>query len=140
VDVSGWAVAEARWTLARLGVSGRAARQDVATARLPRPPAGILAAFTVNELAEGSRRQLLSRLVEAAKAGSSVLVVEPVSRRVSPWWPEWAASLRAAGGREDEWRFRPALPETLALLGRAAGLDAHELVGRSLSHCHGGPS
>jgi SAM-dependent methyltransferase len=132
VDRSGWAVAEARWTLARLGVPGRATRADAATAPLPQPPAGVLVAFTVNELAEDSRRLLLARLVEAGRAGSTVLVVEPISRRVTPWWPTWVAAVRAAGGREDEWRLRPPMPERLALLGRAAGLDARELTGRSL--------
>jgi hypothetical protein len=61
-----------------------------------------------------------------------VLVVEPIARRVNPWWPEWADSFRSAGGREDDWRLRPELPERLALLGRAAGLDVRELTGRSL--------
>jgi SAM-dependent methyltransferase len=133
VDRSGWAVAEARWTVARLGLDGRAARADAATAPLPVPPAGVLAAFTVNELAEEPRRWLLARLVEAARIGSTVLVVEPISRRVIPWWPEWAEAVRAAGGREDEWRFRPDLPDRLALLGKAAGLDSRELTGRSLA-------
>jgi SAM-dependent methyltransferase len=132
VDRSGWAVAEARWTFARLGVDGRATRADATTAALPAPPAGILAAFTVNELPEEPRRRLLARLLEAARAGSTVLVVEPIARRVSPWWPEWAQAVRAAGGREDEWRFRPDLPDRLALLGKAAGLDSRDLTGRSL--------
>ena len=107
-------------------------RADAAAAPLPKPPAGILAAFTVNELADEPRRPLLARLVTAAKEGSTVLVVEPISRRVTPWWPEWAEAVRAAGGREDEWRFRPPMPDRLALLGKAAGLDARELTGRSL--------
>jgi SAM-dependent methyltransferase len=133
VDRSGWAVAESRWTLARLGVDGHATRGDAATAPLPTPPAGVLAAFTVNELAEEPRRRLLARLLEAARAGSTVLVLEPISRRVTPWWPEWADAVRTAGGREDEWRFRPELPERLALLGKAAGLDSRELTARSLA-------
>jgi SAM-dependent methyltransferase len=132
VDRSGWAVAEARWTFARLGLDGRALRGDAATAPLPQLPTGILAAFTVNELPEEPRRRLLARLVDAATSGSTVLVVEPISRRVTPWWPEWAEAVRTAGGREDEWRFRPALPDRLALLGKAAGLDTRELTGRSL--------
>jgi SAM-dependent methyltransferase len=132
VDRSGWAVAEARWTFARLGLEGRAIRADATAAPLPMPPAGILAAFTVNELAEEPRGRLLARLVDAAATGSTVLVVEPISRRVTPWWPEWTEAFRAAGGRENEWRFRPAMPDRLALLGKAAGLDARELTARSL--------
>jgi hypothetical protein len=133
VDRSGWAVAEARWTFTRLGLQGRARRADAATARLPPPPAGVLAAFTVNELRDGPRRRLLGRLVEASRSGSTVLIVEPISRRVSPWWPEWSEAVRGAGGREDEWRFPAHLPHRLALLGKAAGLDSRELTGRSLA-------
>ena len=133
VDSSGWAVSEARWTLRQLGLRGEIARGDAAVVPLPRPPAGILAAFTVNELDDAARPRLLARLVDAARGGSPVLVVEPISRRVSPWWPEWSAAFRAAGGREDDWRFRPPLPATLALLGKASGLDAREITGRSLA-------
>jgi SAM-dependent methyltransferase len=133
VDSSGWAVAEAKWTLRQLGLRGEVVRGDAAAAVLPRPPGGVIAAFTVNELEDAARARLLPRLVEAARAGSPVLVVEPISRRVSPWWPAWSAAFRAAGGREDDWRFRPPLPPTLALLGKAAGLDAREITGRSLA-------
>jgi hypothetical protein len=133
VDTSGWAVAEARWTLRQLGLHGTVVRADAAGTALPGGRCGLLAAFTVNELAEGPRDRLRSHLVDAAAAGSPVLVVEPIARRASPWWPEWARAFREAGGRDDEWRFRPRLPETLALLGKAAGLDARELTGRSLS-------
>ncbi len=132
VDRSGWAVAEARWTFARLGLDGRAMRGDAATVPLP-ARAGVVAAFTANELDEEPRRRLLGRLVEAARQGSAVLVVEPIARRVNPWWPDWGEAFRAAGGREDEWRFRPELPDRLALLGKAAGLDSRELTGRSLA-------
>jgi hypothetical protein len=132
VDRNGWAVAEARWTLARFGLEGRTTRGDATAAPLPKPPAGILAAFAVNELEAGSRLRLLPRLLEAARAGSTVLVVEPIARGVTPWWPEWAEAFLGAGGREDEWRVRPSLPPRLALLGKAAGLDARELTGRSL--------
>jgi SAM-dependent methyltransferase len=138
IDSSGWAVGEARWTLRQLGLRGEVVRGDAGRATLPRPPAGVLVAFTVNELDDDARRRLLPRLLDAAHAGSPVLVVEPISRRVSPWWPEWSEAFRAAGGREDDWRFRPPLPPTLALLGRAAGLDARDLTGRSLAICEHG--
>jgi SAM-dependent methyltransferase len=132
VDLSGWAVAETRWTLRQLGISGGATRGDAVSAGAD-SRAGLVAAFTANELAGPARERLLARLLQAAAAGSPVLVVEPISRRVSPWWPEWRAAFAAAGGREDEWRFRPQLPPSLALLAKAAGLDARELTGRSLS-------
>jgi len=133
VDLSGWAVSETRWTLRQLGVPGGATRGEAVSGGHADPRTGLVAAFTANELADPARERLLARVLQAAAAGSPVLVVEPISRRVSPWWPEWRASFSAAGGREDEWRFRPQLPPSLALLAKAAGLDARELTGRSLS-------
>jgi len=132
VDLSGWAVSEARFTLRQLGIPGGATRGDAVAAGTPDPRAGLLAAFTLNELAEPARERLLARMCQTAAAGAPVLVVEPISRRVSPWWPAWRESFLGGGGREDEWRFRALLPPALALLGKAAGLDARELTGRSL--------
>lgn len=133
IDQSGWAVAETRWTLRQLGLPGGAARGDVVSAESPGGRDGVVVAFTANELDETARGRLLAQLRRAAGAGSPVLVVEPLSRRVSPWWPAWREAFAAAGGREDEWRLRPALPPALALLGKAAGLDSREILGRSLA-------
>ena len=133
VDLNDWAVTEARWTARRLGLRGRALRGDAVSAKLPPPPAGILAAFTVNELDETARGRLRPRLLDAAGAGSAVLVVEPLSRRVTPWWPDWAEAVKSAGGREDEWRFPATLPKTLALLGKASTLDNRSLTARTLA-------
>jgi hypothetical protein len=139
VDSSGWAVSETRFTLRQLGVPGGAARGDADPARASDPRAGRLAAFTVNELEPAARERLLERLLKAASAGAPVLIVEPISRRVSPWWPAWRDAFVGAGGRDDEWRFRPRLPASLALLGKAAGLDLRELTGRSLLLCAARP-
>lgn len=132
VDRSGWAVDEARWTLSRLGVKGGARKGDVATASLPPPPSAVVAAFTLNELGDGVRTTLRNRLLETTGRGTALLVVEPIARRMSPWWADWAEAVRARGGREDEWRFPARLPPSLALLGKAAGLDQRQLTGRSL--------
>jgi hypothetical protein len=132
VDASGWAVDEAGWTYARLGVQGRARKGDAAAARLPGANGAVVAAFTVNELPEGARDRLLDALLAGARRGTRVLVVEPLARRVVPWWGGWTAAFRAAGGREDEWRFPLDAPPVVERLGRAAGLDPRELRGRSL--------
>jgi SAM-dependent methyltransferase len=132
IDRSGWAVEEARWTLARLRLRGTAKKGDVAAAVLPVPPGAIVSAFTVNELDEAARTRLLATLRDAATRGVRVLIVEPLARRALTWWDEWAAVFAAAGGRQDEWRFEAALPESVAELGRAAGLDPRTLGGRSL--------
>jgi SAM-dependent methyltransferase len=132
VDRSGWAVEEARWTLARLRLRGTAKKGDAAGAPLPAPPAAIVSAFTVNELDPAARTRLLVTLRQAPARGVRVLIVEPLARRALTWWDEWAAAFVAAGGRQDEWRFDGALPDRVAELGRAAGLDTRTLGGRSL--------
>jgi SAM-dependent methyltransferase len=131
VDRSGWAVDEARWTLRALGLPGSARRGDVLTVEAL-PGDAVIAAFTVNELADAPRDRLRDSLLAAADAGSSVLVVEPLARRALAWWPRWADAFTARGGRQDEWRFREERPPLVAKLDRAAGLDHRELTGRSL--------
>ncbi len=88
--------------------------------------------FTVNELDLPSRDRLLSRLLEGPGRGVRVLVVEPLARRLAPWWDGWERGFTAAGGRADQWRLEEPLPETVALLGRAAGLDPTAVGARSL--------
>jgi SAM-dependent methyltransferase len=132
IDRSGWAVEEARWTLARLRLRGTAKKGDVSAAVAPVPPGAVVSAFTVNELEEAARTRLLATLRDATTRGVRVLIVEPLARRALTWWDEWAAAFAAAGGRQDEWRFEAALPDSVAELGRAAGLDPRTLGGRSL--------
>jgi hypothetical protein len=132
VDRSGWAAAEARWTLKALGLRGQAHAGDLTRQELPGRGGAILAAFTVNELDDAERARLLARLIAAGESGARVLVVEPIAKRAAPWWRDWAAAVVAAGGRDDEWRFPASLPATLAALDRAAGLDHRELLARSL--------
>jgi SAM-dependent methyltransferase len=132
VDRSGWATTEARWTFARLGVRGQVARGDILAVPLPGKGCGIVSAYTVNELEEETRAGLLDRLLAAAAHGARVLVVEPIARAVTPWWPRWADAFERAGGRSDEWRFPAVLPPRLKLLDRAAALDHRELTARSL--------
>jgi hypothetical protein len=128
VDQNGWAVEEARWTLAQLGLRGRARRGDLGRAAQALGGTAVVMAFTANELAAEARARLWPQLQGAAR----LLVVEPLARRVAPWWEGWRKSVLEAGGREDEWRFPAELPEHVAKLGRAAGLDPRELSGRSL--------
>jgi SAM-dependent methyltransferase len=132
VDRSGWAVQEARWNYRALGVRGGALRGDVAKTALPGRGGGILAAYSVNELDEAARADLRERLIGAARRGARVLVIEPIARRPFPWWDEWSEAFRAAGGRDDSWRFPVDLPERLRLFDRAARLDHRELTARSL--------
>jgi len=132
IDRNAWAVGETRWTLRTLGLKGAVRRGNLEGTPLPGSGTAVLLAFTANELAPAARERLLGRLLKAHGHGASVLVVEPVARRVAPWWGEWSRAAAAAGGLSGLWRFPARLPERLRLLDRAAGLDHSELTGRSL--------
>ncbi|MBI3493568.1 MAG: hypothetical protein HY047_17580, partial [Acidobacteria bacterium] len=132
IDRHPWAVQEATETYRAFGLSATTRRSDVATAKLPRGPKMILAAFTLNELPDAHRDALMTRLVDRAARGDRLLVVEPIAGFVARWWDRWRKTFESAGGRADEWRLRAALPAIVAKLDRAAGLDHRELTGRSL--------
>jgi hypothetical protein len=132
IDRNPWALAEARRTYRTFGLVSHVSRGDFATTALPKARACVLAAFAVNELSDESRAALLPRLVERARRGDRVLIVEPLARFVAPWWERWGDAFVAAGGRADQWRFRAELPPLVAKLDHAAGLDHRELTARSI--------
>ena len=132
VDRHPWAVAEAAQTYRDFAIESRLRQDDVTSAKLPKGPALILAAFTLNELPDDSREAMLERLLDRAAHGDRVLIVEPLAGFVAPWWKRWAGAFASAGGRADEWRVRAELPQIVAKLDRAAGLNHREITGRSL--------
>jgi hypothetical protein len=129
LDRSGWALGEARRCWASFGLRGRTQR-GVLPAALPEPRAGELIAlgWTVNELDEEVREQLLDRLEEAIERGCGVFVAEPLSARTSPWWPEWEERLGAGGARALVARLQVIRPSWIEELDRASGLD-HRTIG-----------
>ncbi len=132
IDRHPWAAAEAARTYRHFGVDADVRRGDLAALRLPKERASLLAAFVVNELSDVARADFLMLLLERARAGDQVLVVEPMAKAAAPWWSEWRRAFEASGGRADEWRFRRELPPIVAKLDRAAGLDHRELTARTL--------
>ena len=137
IDRHPWAVAEARWTYRELGVDGRARVSDIARGAPLRPGTAVIAGYVLNELPPAVRERLQGQLVEAAGRGVRILIVEPVARKLTPWWPSAEVRVRSFdGGRADEWRFPIALPPTLQLLDKAAGLKHNELTARTL-YCPG---
>jgi len=132
VDAHAWAAAEARWTWRFFALAGTVRVGDLREVRLPGKGSGVLAAWVVNELPLATRDDLLARLLGSARAGAAILVVEPIARRGAQWWDDWAAAVTGAGGRADEWRIGVALPDLVARLDRAAGLDHRELTARTL--------
>ena len=133
IDRNAWALGEAAATYRGFGITARTRQEDVAHMRLPREPAAILAAFTLNELPDAARDTLLDALVaRAAQPGGQLLIVEPLAGFVARWWNRWRDRIEAIGGRADEWRIATELPAIVAKLDRAAGLDHREITGRSL--------
>lgn len=132
VDLHPWPLAEAAWTYRQLALHGATRCGDAGRFRLPQDADAIVAAFTVNEVADTQRAAWLVRLLEAASRGARVLIVEPIARSAVPWWPEWRQAFETAGGRADEWRFRMPLPDLVRRLDRASGLRHDEITGRSL--------
>ena len=132
IDSHPWAVDEARFTYGALGIRADVRRGHAARTRLPEDASVVVAAFVVNELDDADRQALLSSLRGAVARGASVLVVEPISPRISPWWREWSEALAAKGGRADEWRFRYDPPMIVKRLARASGLRPESLTARSL--------
>ena len=131
IDRNSWALQECKWNYEQFGLRGKVRNADVDDVRIPSATA-VIAAFTINELKAVSRERLITEFTRTARCGAPVLVVEPIAHRVASWWNEWMDEWRRIGGRADEWRFRVELPERLALMDRAAGLDHRELTGRSL--------
>ena len=97
----------------------------------PRRGLGILAAYAINERltrARGGSPAAHRR----RQRGATVLIVEPIARRLAPWWSAWESAFTAAGGRADEWRLRSSLPPRQRQLAKSAGLNPQELTARTL--------
>jgi hypothetical protein len=131
VDRHSWVLQECKWTYDELGIRGMSRAAEIGSVQIPEQ-AAIIAAFTINELDAGIRQRFRKDFLATALRGTPVLVIEPIARRLTSWWDEWVQEWKKSGGRQDEWRFRVDLPERLALMDKAAGLDHRELTGRSL--------
>ncbi len=139
-DSHPWAVEETRATLQAFGLKGDVRRGAIGGDRGIRPWAdargaqtrALVLSYMVNELGDDDRADLLPALLAAASRGARVLLVEPLSRKTSPWWSRWADAVVAAGGRADEWRVTLDLAPITARLGHAAGLDAAGATARTL--------
>lgn len=137
IDRHPWAVEEARWTYRQLRLDGHARQGDVAAFRPPAGNLAIVAAYVLNELPDAARGRLIDTLVDAARRGAGVLVIEPIARAVTPWWEDVAARVVRQGagqarGRADEWTIALDLPELIAKFDKAAGLDHRTIKARSL--------
>jgi hypothetical protein len=141
IDRSAWAVDEANWLYRHLNVRGRATRGDLLRGIRPRrgsfgPSDALLFAYSLNELPPPARAQALNGVIDAVRCRASLLVIEPIGKRLgnAGWWDEWCAALKPHAVVEDEWRFPSTLlPQPTRDLAHAAGLDPRELTARTLA-------
>ena len=126
IDTHPWTLDEARFTYKTFGLRFDVRRGHAARTRFPSDTSFIIAAFVVNELNDADRREMIRRLKAAA---TSVLIIEPISNRVSPWWQEWVDEL---GAQTHEWKVRVEMPPIVKRLAKAAGLRPDVLTARSL--------
>ena len=132
IDTHPWTLDEARFTYKTFGLRFDVRRGHAARTRFPSDTSFIVAAFVVNELNDADRREMIPRLKAGAiGAGRKipVLIIEPISNRISPWWQEWVDGL---GARADEWKVRADMPPIVKRLAKAAGLRPEVLTARSL--------
>jgi predicted RNA methylase len=129
IDTHPWTLEEARFTYKAFGLRSDVRRGHAARTRFPSDTSFVVAGFVVNELKDDDRNALLGNL---ATLKAPVLIIEPISQRISPWWDEWAAAFQKRGGRADEWRVRIEAPPIVKRLAKAAGLRPEVLTARSL--------
>ena len=134
-DTHPWTLDEARFTYKAFGLQSDVRRAHAAKVRFPKDTSIVVAAFVVNELNENDRTELLKNLIgnrEPGPGNRRVLIVEPISQRISPWWNEWAAEFARIGGRADTWKARIDVPPLVKRLAKASGLRPEMLTARSL--------
>jgi hypothetical protein len=135
VDANAWAIDEARWNWRALGLRGHAVRGDLLTtargllrqSNAALATTGVIAGWTINELAKADRDQLLDVVDQLLARGVTLVVLEPLARGVAPWWDEWAARLAPRNVRECDVKAEVDLPAPLDAFSEAAGFRKKEL-------------
>jgi len=138
-DTHPWTLEEAKFTYKSFGLRFDVRRAHAAKTRFPADTSVIVAAFVVNELNDRDRAVLLEHLTQQNQTRNQepgtrnhVLIVEPISQRISPWWDEWAGTFTRMGGRADVWKARIDVPPLVRRLAKASGLRPEMLTARSL--------
>jgi hypothetical protein len=142
IDQSAWTLDEARQNWRELGLRARARRGDL-VGELERLASsshgaadarrGLVLGWSLNELTRDARERADRAIHALAARQMRIIIVEPIGRRLVPWWDEMAARAARAGARSDEWRFDDPLPEALAALDRDAGFQREGLTTRSVA-------
>jgi hypothetical protein len=123
-----------------LALTGKATRGDMVThleslhsSRRDVTKLGLVCGWSLNELIPDKRQRAIDLLFEVAARGATAVVIEPIARRLVPWWDDFAHRAQSAGAVSQEWRFELAFPPALAELDEAAGFDREALTARSVT-------
>jgi len=94
----------------------------------------VLLAYTLNEIGDASRERLLHEIMAGGATSRPLVILEPVARKISPWWSRWERALgeEALSVHSLELRKRIELPSWIAGMDSAAGLDHRELTAHVL--------
>jgi hypothetical protein len=131
-DRSSFALHEARWTYGALRIQGETHRSIAEGLQSVRNPDGVVIGWTLNELEPAHRDEVGKALRPWVARGTRLLVIEPVSARVAPWWGEWTSQFEADRCSTLEKKLKITLPPKIALLARSAGLGLDPVVLRVL--------
>lgn len=124
----------ARRTYAALGLRAKL-RSGSLPGALGQPGPGqlLVLGWSLNELDPAGRIATVAALRRALDRGAGLLLLEPLSTKISPWWPELADALAEIGVSEHLFKERIPLPEKLRDMDKSAGLD-HQLLGCRALH------
>lgn len=143
-DKDAWSLSEAAWNWRQLNVRGNTRRGDMVEAAehlANRQSRGrslertaVLCGWSLNELAGAPRDRLFRALVRLAEERALVLIIEPIARSATPWWPEWTTKLVSTFPltRAHDWKFPAALPSALEQMSEAAGFRERTLSARTI--------
>lgn len=132
-DRSSFALHEARWTYQFLRLRGETRHSISEALDEFKNPDAIVVGWTLNELDDERRAALRTWLLPWVRKGGRLLVIEPVSQRVIPWWSDWVAAFPKETCLDFEERLSLPLPPKVALLARSAGLKSGASVVRVLA-------
>jgi hypothetical protein len=134
LDQHPWAVSEARDCYRLFGLRG-GARRGTLPGGLPRIGAGelIVAGWSFNELDDRARESLIDPLKRSLGRGAGLLLFEPISEKICPWWSSWVRALQSQGAQEHRVKFAWDRPEWIRRMDRAAKMNHSILSARVLT-------
>lgn len=134
VDVSGWALADARRTFRAFGLRGRTRRRALpGGAGRPGDADLAVAGWASNELDPAARRAMLDWFRSHLERGGALLVVEPLAGPSVPWWSEWRSALAPFACVDGSFKAQSPRVALVERLDRASGLDHRQLGARWLA-------